>query len=362
MDGLHAVIMAGGSGTRFWPASRRTRPKHFLPLAAGRPLIAAAVDRARDAVGPDRVWIVTNADQAPAMSGVLDDFPEEQIIVEPEPRDTAPCVALATAWIESRDPGATVLTMPADHLIASEDAFQALLQRATALAADHRTLVTFGIRPDQPSTAYGYIERGDVLDQGSPTAWSVRCFREKPDVETARGFIASGEFLWNSGIFVWTTRAIMAAMEAGNPDLAASTAEMIRAAKNQDQAALAAGFRTAAATSIDYAVMEKAPQVAVLEAEVGWSDLGSFPSLVAAAPADSDGNISVLSDGADLITEDSRDCIVYGEGARTVALFGARDLVVVAVEDTVLVCPRARAEELKTLVEKVRAAGRQDLL
>ena len=154
----------------------------------------------------------------------------------------------------------------------------------------------------------------------------------------------------------------MAAMEAGNPDLAASTAEMIRAAKNQDQAALAAGFRTAAATSIDYAVMEKAPQVAVLEAEVGWSDLGSFPSLVAAAPADSDGNISVLSDGADLITEDSRDCIVSGEGARTVALFGARDLGGGAGEDTVLVCPRARAEELKTLVEKVRAAGRQDLL
>ncbi len=364
MDRLHTVIMAGGSGTRFWPASRRNRPKHFLPIAQGRSLIAAAVDRVRNLVEPDRVWIITNPEQAPALAEILEGFPTEQIIVEPEPRDTAPCVALATAWIECRDPGATVALMPADHVIEPEDKFRELLQRAVALAADDGTLVTFGIRPDKPATVYGYIERGDPLgdSRGQPRAWKVKSFREKPDTDTARAFLKQGQFLWNSGIFVWTTKAVLAAMDASNPDLARCTREMTQALRDGNQQALAAIFRKATPTSIDYAVMEKAPQVAVLEADLRWNDLGSFPSLGAEYAGDPQGNVTVLTDGATLIQKASRDCIVYGEGARTVALFGVSDLVVVAVDDAVLVCSRERAEDLKTLIEHIKSTGRNDLL
>lgn len=359
MDRLHAVIMAGGAGTRFWPASRKARPKHFLRLLRDRSLIAAAVDRARALLGPERVWIATNAAQASALPSLLDGFPGDQIIVEPSPRDTAACVALATAWIESRDPGAVIAVMPADHVIEPQDRFHDLLRRAVALARDDRTLVTFGVTPHQPSTAYGYIERGAPL---APGAFSVSSFREKPDLETARAFLETGAFLWNSGIFVWTARAILAAMDAGNPELARGTRKMLEAIRAGDEASLAEAFSRTPRTSIDYAVMEKAPHVAVLEAELRWDDLGSFLALGSVAPTDAAGNIALLAGGAELIQKGSSNCIVYGEGARTVALFGTSDLVVVAVDDAVLVCPKNRAEELKTLIDHIRSSGREDLL
>lgn len=362
MSNLHAVIMAGGSGTRFWPASRTGRPKQFLPLAGGVPLLQATIDRLHGVVEPDHVWIVTNPVQAASLPGLLPDFPSDHVLVEPEARDTAPCVALATAVLGARDPDATMALLPADHVIAPTGAFHALLRRGADIAADGTSLVTFGIAPDHPATGYGYIETGDRLDDREPAAFEVRRFREKPDRRTAEQFVADGGFLWNSGIFVWSRQAILSAMEAGEPGLHRSALAMEAAARGSDGRALEEAFRTAPRTSIDYAVMERAPRIAVVRAELEWNDLGSFLALDAVAGRDDQGQVAALYDGAKLVQRGSRGCTVYAEGERTVALLGAEDLVVVAVEDAVLVMPRRRAGELKDLVEQLRAEGRTDLL
>ncbi len=362
MPSLHAVIMAGGSGTRFWPASRKKRPKQFLPLANGVPLIQAAIDRLQGLCPKDCIWIVTNPVQARALPRLLPDFPREQILIEPEARDTAPCVALAVASVAARHADATMIVLPADHVIEPVDAFQQMLRRAVAIAADGQTLVTFGIAPTHAATGYGYVECGTPLDGQQPEARTVVRFREKPDRATAEQFVAAGNFLWNSGIFVWSLPAIRAAMAVGSPELAAATDGMQRGLSQQQRAAVTRAFRKAPKTSIDYAVMEKAPKVAVVRANVRWDDVGSFPALAAVGQHDADGNISVLNGGAQQIVCESGDNVVYAEGKRTVALFGVRDLVVVAVGDAVMVCPKDRASDLKILIAKVQQANRTDLL
>lgn len=354
--------MAGGSGTRFWPASRRARPKQLLPLIGGTSLIGATVDRAATVVGTSRTWIVTHPTMARSLPDVLPGFPVEQVIVEPEPRDTAPCAALATARIEAQDPGATMAFLPADHVIEPADVFGQLLRRGAELAADGSSLVTFGIRPTHPATGYGYVEQGSPADDAQPPAFRVLRFREKPDPATAAEFLRSGAFLWNSGMFVWTARALLDAMRAGDPDLAECTGRMLEAARSGAEGDVLREFGKAPKTSVDYAVMEKAPRVLVVHADLDWNDLGSFTSLGAVSPVDERGNVTSLHAGARAVLEQSANCVVYGEGARTVALFGVSDLVVVAVGDAVLVCTKDRAEELKTLVGRLAANGMEDLL
>lgn len=362
MSSLHAVVMAGGAGTRFWPASRRRRPKQFLPLAAGKPLVEATLDRLAGLVPPERTWVATTRQQAKTLAKLLPNLRRERLILEPEPRDTAPCIALAAATIAAQDPDATMVVLPADHVIEPVDAFQAMLQVGVALAQDDRTLVTFGVVPTQPATGFGYLECGAPIASAALPAFTVARFREKPDHATAERFLAAGNFLWNSGIFVWRLGALRAAMAQTEPQLAASTAAMLAAIQRQDKAATTRAFLQAPARSIDYAVMEKAPAVAVVRAAVRWNDVGSFPALAEIATPDADGNVAVASGGASSLALASRGNIVYATGDRTVALFGVHDLVVVAVDDAVLVCPRERAADLKQLVEHVRAAGRADLL
>ena len=362
MTNLQAVIMAGGSGTRFWPASRRTRPKQFLPLAGGRTLIEATVARLEGLVGPDDVWIVTNGEQAPELRRVMPDFPEDRLLIEPEARDTAPCIAFATAYVEATAPGAVMAVMPADHVIEPADAFRATLRRGAALARDGETLVTFGIRPDRPATGFGYIEPREPIDDQLPRASWVAAFREKPNRDLAERYLASGTMLWNSGIFVWTANAIRAAMERAAPRLAQQTAAMLDAAQAHDAAAVGKIFRTTDPISIDYAVMEGAPRIAVVEADLAWNDLGSFLALDAVSPRDADGNVRYLVDGASDVVVDGRNNVVYGEGPRTVALLGVSDMVVVQVEDVVMVCPRHRADDLKELHAELARRGRHDLL
>ncbi|MEY4673746.1 MAG: hypothetical protein RL148_1530 [Planctomycetota bacterium] len=362
MPTLHAVIMAGGSGTRFWPASRGSRPKQFLPLAQGKPLLQAAIDRVAGIAGPQRTWIVTNPVQAAALPGVVPQFARTQVLVEPEARDTAPCVALAVARIAAVDPDAVMVVLPADQVIEPTEEFHRMVQRAAAVAADGRTLVTFGVRPTFPATGYGYVEAGEPLDAQQPAARRVMRFREKPALDVAKQFLAAGNFLWNSGIFVWSVRAIRAAMQVGSPELAKACDEMIAAARAGDEQAFTAAFRSAPKKSVDYAVMEKAPHVAVVDATVRWDDVGSFPALTAVAPPDAQGNSVLATGGASAVTLRSSDNVVYVEGRRTVALLGVKDLVVVAVDDAVLVCPKDQAQDVKAVIEQLKAAGRNDLL
>ena len=362
MHNLHAIIMAGGSGTRFWPASRAARPKQFLPLADGQPLIRAAVERMAGCCTPDRIWIVTNATQARALPDILPELPTSQIIVEPEARDTAPCIALATATVQARDPSAIMAVLPADHVITPKDAFCAMIERGAAIAADQETLVTFGVKPTYPATGYGYIECGEALDDAQPPARKADRFREKPDLPTAEQFLASGNFLWNSGIFVWSAAAVRAAMKVGKPELLECTDRLLAGIEQGDEDAVTKAFRSAPKISIDFAVMEQAPKVAVVDAIIDWNDVGSFPGLDGVAPEDDQGNATLLCDGAQHIAVESTGNTIYAEGSRTVALFGADNLVVVAVGDAVMVCPRDKADELKKLVDHVKQLGRTDLL
>lgn len=361
MSSLHAVVMAGGAGTRFWPASRAARPKQFLPLADGRPLVAATIERLDGLCAPDHVWVATNRRQAKSLAKLLPNLRSERLILEPEPRDTAPCLALAAATIAASDPDATMVVLPADHVIAPTDAFQRVLRRGIELAQDGETLVTFGIAPTSPATAFGWIECGEAVDDREPRAFRVRRFREKPDAATARDFLARGGFRWNSGIFVWRIAALRRAMARSHPEFGAGV-DALMAAASGPRAALARAFRSLPRISIDYAVLEHADKVVVVTAELQWNDVGSFPALAAIAPADADGNTAVLAEGAAHVALHSRNNVVYAEGNRTVATFGVEGLVVVAVGDAVLVCPRDRAGDLKTLVEHLRASGRTDLL
>ncbi|HZN40081.1 MAG TPA: mannose-1-phosphate guanylyltransferase [Planctomycetota bacterium] len=362
MSSLHAVIMAGGSGTRFWPASRAARPKQFLPLARGKLLIAATVDRLAGLCEPDHIWIATNAVQARALAKILPDFPRDRVIVEPEPRDTAPCIALATATIAATDPGAMMIVLPADHVIEPVAAFHRMIRRGVELASDGETLVTFGIEPTFPATGYGYIECGPAHDGAEPRAFSALRFREKPDLALARQFLERGGFLWNSGIFVWTVGAIRRAMQRGNDNLLTAYDGMLAAIGKRQRAQITRAFEQAPKVSIDYAVMEKADKIAVVEARVKWEDVGSFAAIEAVGAGDGARNFALLGPGASQLVLESHRNIVYAEGKRTVSLFGVEDLIVVAVDDAVLVCPKHRAADLKVLVEHVRAQGRTDLL
>lgn len=362
MSELHAIIMAGGSGSRFWPASRADRPKQFLPLVRGETLIRTTVDRAAGAVGMENTWIVTHPVLAAALPDVLGDFPAERVIVEPEPRDTAPCVALASATVEAKVPGATMAFLPADQLIEPQEDFTAILRRAADLAAGGNSLVTFGIPPTHPATTYGYIERAGARDEKQPAAFSVAQFREKPDLETAQQFLQSGSFLWNSGMFLWTFDALLQSMRAGNPELAESTCSILAAVQSGDRDALDREFRSCPKTSVDYAVMEQASEVVVVQMDLSWEDLGSFTTLGSVSPSDAQHNVTSLHDGARAIVEDASDCVVYGEGPRAIALFGVRDLVVVSMGDSVLVCAKDRADELKAMATRLRSEGMEDLL
>jgi mannose-1-phosphate guanylyltransferase len=366
MAAVHAVIMAGGSGTRFWPASRQTRPKQLLPLASGTPMIAAAVERLRGICPAENIWIVTNETQKAAVGKLLLNFPIDQILVEPEARDTAPCIAFAMATIAARDPDATLVVLPADQVIDPISEFERMFSRARALAQDGETLVTFGIPPTFAATGYGYVELGDAIpantSQEVPRAFVTNSFREKPDAATAQQFLDSGKFWWNSGIFVFEIGAMQQAFAKHEPALKKATEQMTAAIQGNKPDQLTRAFKAAPKTSIDFAVMEKAEHIAVVECTATWDDIGSFPALARIEPADANGNHSSLHAGAEATSVESTGNIVYAEGERTVALFGVEDLVVVAVGDAVLVCPKDRASDLKQMVNHLRDQGRNDLL
>ena len=354
--------MAGGSGTRFWPASRQIRPKQLLPLAAGKPMIAAAIDRLEGICPPENIWVVTNQPQKDAIAQLLLNFPVEQILIEPEARDTAPCIAFAMAHIAARDPEATMVVLPADHVIEPAAEFERMVARAQSLADDSRTLVTFGIPPSFAATGYGYIELGAATDKALPRAFISNSFLEKPDQTTAQQLVDAGNYWWNSGIILFKREAMMQAFAEHEPDLATATNQMTAAIKAKDHDQLVSAFTKAPKTSIDFAVMEKAKRIAVVECTADWDDLGSFPALARVIQATPDNNHFSLHDGADAKSLLAQGNIVYAEGHRTVTLFGVEDLVVAAVGDAVLVCPKDKANQLKQVVDFLRAEGREDLL
>lgn len=344
---LYPVVMAGGSGTRFWPLSRVRHPKQFLPLVSKRPLLLETVARLKGLAPPGQTYVVCGPSHAALARRLLPALPPRNVLVEPVARNTAPAIALATWVIGARDPDAILAVLPADHHVADPKGFRAVLQRAAKLARTGQ-LVTVGIQPTRAETGYGYIRLGAPLGEGG---FRVQAFVEKPDPVTAAAYLSSKEYLWNGGIFVFTAQAMQEAFARHLPDVAAAMEQLApRIGSRGFAAALARAFPRLPSVSVDYGVMEKARNIAVVPGDFGWSDVGSFAAIGEVRPADANGNVSV---GEQTLVLDSTGCVVLGSG-RTLVVLGMRDTVVVDAGDAVLVIPRERSQDVRQVVEALR--------
>lgn len=354
---LHAVIMAGGAGTRFWPASRTNTPKQLLDLAGDRTMIQATVDRLTGLIAPDRIQIITNERLVAQIQRQLPEVPSASILGEPCKRDTAPCIGLAAILLSEVDPDATMLVMPSDHVIAPVDAFQRTIRQAAELVeSDPRWLVTFGIPPTYPAESFGYIERGARLPSkaGQAAAYQVAQFKEKPKRAMAEEYLSTGRFYWNSGIFVWKAATVLEGLRQHEPEMYAHL-ETIRNAINTAQfaAVLREEFAAIKPRSIDYAIMEKADKVAMLEAPFQWDDLGSWQALGRLRGADKEGNTIVGRH----VGIDTRQTIVRGDDEHLIVTIGVEDLIIVRTPDATLVATKSQEEAVREAVKELETKG-----
>jgi mannose-1-phosphate guanylyltransferase len=358
---LHALIMAGGGGTRFWPRSRQKRPKQFLALTGDRTLIQLALDRIEAAVPPERTWVITAGMHREEVSRQLPALAADHIIGEPGGRDTAACIGLGAALIAQQDPAAVMLVMPADHVIEPVQEFRRAAHVAEQLVEEHPgALVTFGVSPTYPATGYGYIHRGQELAirQAIPV-YRVQAFREKPNPDLAERFLASGQYFWNSGIFVWKAATILDALRQRQPKLCAAVQRVAQAWPSAERdRVLRREYEGLERISIDYAVMEHAQEVLVAQAPFRWDDVGSWLALERMHPQDADGN-TVLATHCGLHT---RGCVIVGDAGRLIATVGVNDLLVIQDGDATLVADRREEGAVKQLVELLKKKGLEHYL
>ena len=371
---LHAVIMAGGVGSRFWPRSRRATPKQFLDVFGDASLIQNTFARLQPLVEPDNVWVVTHQDYVETTRQHLPAVPADHILGEPVARNTAPCVALAAARLLADDPDATMIVLPADHLIANVGRFHQILQAAVQAAqpepGETGALVTIGIRPTHPETGYGYVQYdadgdgrpdGDATsralpagDKGTPRAYSVLTFAEKPDLPTAERFLDAGDFLWNSGMFIWRADTVLAAFERYLPKVWRLFAPLVEAfGTDGEAAAIADAYERSPKISIDYGIMEQADRVLVVPGAFGWSDVGDWRAVHDIADKDDAGN---RAEG-NVILQDTARSFARSSDGRLLVLVGMEDALVVDTGDAVLVCHREQAQKVKDVVDFLGVHG-----
>lgn len=348
---MKAVIMAGGQGTRFWPVSREGFPKQFLTLCGNRSLIQETAARLKPFLRTKDIFVVCSRQYVSRVRQQLPELREDQIIVEPAARNTAPCIGLAAVHLKRRYPGEIMAVFPSDHVIRETEEFQRVLGTAAQLAGDG-WLVTFGIEPSHAATGYGYLRRGKAVghDLGQP-AYRVERFTEKPGSEKARGFLRSGDYYWNSGMFVWSIETILREIKACMPEMYGALEEIDR--HWEDAERVRKIFSGLPKISIDFGVMEKAEKVAALPCRLGWSDVGNWRALEEIWPGDAQG---LIANGA-YVGLDSENSVLYTSNGKLVALVGVQDLVVVQTDEAVLICDRKRTEEVRKVVEKLKARG-----
>lgn len=364
---LYAVIMAGGSGTRLWPESRNERAKQFLPLAGEKTMIAETVDRLETLVPPERVFLVAGSSMATRLRESLPQIAEANLLLEPAARNTAPCIGWAAVELLRHDPEAVMVVLPADHVIRPANVFCETLRFAAEVIEENpERLVTLGIKPTFPATSYGYIERGAALESPATIrrrsltkAHDVLCFHEKPDADRAGTFLASGRFAWNAGIFVWKAKTILELLKRFEPEMGA---RLDAIAQTPGREAVEEHFPAMKNISIDYAVMEKAEAMVVLEAPFEWDDVGTWCSLerLYADRRDAAGNIAIRTR---LLTVGSSNNVVRGQDAnRLIALLGVEDLIVVQTPDATLIAKKDCEESIRELIGEMRRRGLAEYL
>jgi len=349
---VYAVIMAGGRGRRLWPLSTPSRPKQFIEVN-GRSLLARTFDRISPIIDPNNVLVVTNKGKGSLVEEDLSELPEQNIIEEPMGKNTAPCIGLSAIYsremLELDEDKSVMLVLPADHLVGKEARFRELLESAARVAFSREKLVTLGIRPTHPATGYGYIEAGEAID-GTEMAREVVSFTEKPDSDTAGEFLAAGNYYWNSGTFIWRTDRLLDQLNKYMSGLSEGL-EKIGEVLGKDNAreVLSREYEKFSATSIDYGLMEKADQRAVIPASVQWSDLGDWPSFEKLMDSDDRGN----SCQGEVICEKAKNNIVFNDTEKPVVTMGLSDTVIVNTDGALLVMNKENAQEVKRIARKM---------
>ncbi|MEI6172831.1 MAG: mannose-1-phosphate guanylyltransferase [Bacteroidota bacterium] len=351
----YCVIMAGGIGARFWPMSRTSHPKQFIDiLGTGETLIQQTYNRFKRICPKENIYIVTNEIYKKLVQTQIPEIKSQQILLEPSRRNTAPCVAYANYCILERDPEARIVVAPSDHIILKEDTFLHNIETALQAAAENDWLLTLGIRPSRPDTGYGYIQYVDGKKHAYPKEKhlkKVKTFTEKPNLELAETFLQCGDFLWNSGIFIWSLKSIMKAFETHLPDVDALFKKGIGKYGTREEKAFIAGTYTICKSiSLDYGVMEPASNVYVLASDFGWSDLGTWGSLYENRPKDENGNTVV---GKNVMLYDSSNCIINMPKEKVVVLEGLNDYIVVESENVLLVCRKTDEQQIRQYVNDV---------
>ena len=350
MSNRFVVIMAGGRGERFWPQSRLRRPKHLLPIVGDKAMLAQAVDRVTGVVPQENVFIITNVEQREAVLEICPDVPPTQVVGEPVGRDTAAAVGLAAVLIQQRSAEGAFAILPADHVIHDTIGFQNTLNLGFETAEKGDFLVTIGIEPTEPATGYGYIYRGERVCDENPV-YKVQRFVEKPDLETARSYLASGEYVWNAGMFVWQAATVRKALGQYAPELERSLAAIQDELSNEGEVVdvLDRHYPSIQKISVDFAVMEKADNVLTIPAAFDWDDVGEWPAVARHYEPDDAGNVA----RGRAIVQDASGNIVYSDEGHLIALLGVEDLIVVHTEDATLVCHKDKAQKIKDLVRRV---------
>jgi mannose-1-phosphate guanylyltransferase len=352
---ITAVIMAGGRGERFWPKSRNSRPKQFLSLTSdGETMIQKTVRRLSPLVAPEDIFIVTNAAYKELVADQLPEVPAENVLAEPCARNTAPCIAFAAAVIGRKYDDAMMLVLPSDHLIGYENIYIKTLKKAVTVAEQGKNLVTIGITPTYPETGYGYINFGEE----SGDAYAVERFVEKPDLPTAKKYLSSGKYLWNSGMFVWKISSVMANLKEFMPEIYEGALRIGESfGTDSFEETLVKEFTAFTSESIDFGIMEKASDIYTIPGSFGWDDVGSWLAVERINETDDDKN---YIDG-DVITVDSKRTTVCG-GKRLIAAIGTRDIIIVDTDDVLLVCSKNNTQDVKKVIAQLKEHGRNELV
>ncbi len=356
IDNAYIVIMAGGSGTRFWPLSREAMPKQLLRIDGEETLIQQTIIRVRPLIPTDHIHIVTNKSQADQIRYQVPELNRDNFIIEPAAKNTAAAIGLAAVYLNHHNVDSVMGILPADHVIKNKEAFLDTMECAFT-AAREGYLITIGIKPVRPETGYGYIHAGEPLNPSTGIFYVDR-FTEKPDIDTAKKYVADGHYFWNSGMFVWKTSVIITEIERHMPSLGAGLKEIRSAIGSSDEGSIISKvFAGLESVSIDYGIMEKSDKVVVIPADLGWSDVGSWTALDDISPKDARGNVIA----GNVVDVESRNSIIYASN-RLVATAGLKDMVVVDTEDATLVCHKDRAQDVKKIVDELKKRGAEEHL